>query len=104
VTIEIVVMIAGLFLNMVAFVVTSLMLYHRGVMWLGERLAHFETRLAEHALQITAAASQLEKHGDRMERYESDLHELVAQFQRVLGRTDLQWRQGDPDRRKRTSS
>ncbi len=61
---------------------TLVILYNRGIFWLGEQLATFRLSLDNHAKTLT-------EHAERMANYEERHLSLAADLQRLIGRSEV---------------
>ena len=79
-------------LSCVTLALTMVVLYHKAILWLGDRLTTFETMLQVHAQQIAGHVRELEDH--RAWRTKSDQRhlDLAADLQRLIGRSEALFR------------
>ncbi len=71
----------GAMLTAATFVLTVIVVYTKATTWLESRFTRFETTLFDHA-------TQLSKHAERMDRYESRYVTIASDLQWLIGRMD----------------
>lgn len=81
--------ILGLGFQAGALIVTVFIAYHKAIVWLGNRLSHFEGSLALHAQQLTSGVDQMRGLATRMEKTEERHVELAGILQRLIGRVEM---------------
>ena len=83
----------GSILIIAGFAVTGFVTYTKATAWLSIRFSKFEDTLGLHATQLV-------RHAERMDRYESRYVEIAQDLQRLIGRMESMDDWPPPDRRR----